>query len=272
MDASRRPGRADDAGSRLVGAQKTWDRAVAVNDWLNAHVVPDRHDQDEIRRDLRSARVPAPGAPTVDLPCSPGSPAMTLVDALRHRYSNHEYAARPISAVTLGDVLRRAVGLGRRVSAYGRTDYPLSVAPSGGGLNSVVVHVAIRDVTGVPTGIYRYEFITHSLSPLVCGDPTGALRDVYLQEDFAAAPVSLLLVGRLRRVLAKYPLRHYRVLHIDTGIVIQNLYLVSTAIGLSCCAVTGYRDGAVTEILGLDEGSIPTALFAMGYPPELSDG
>jgi nitroreductase len=32
------------------------------------------------------------------------------------------------------------------------------------------------------------------------------------------------------------------VLHIDMGIATQNIYLVSTALGLACCAVAGFAE------------------------------
>ena len=249
-------------GLRLAGATTALDRAAALNNWLNTHSVPDK-------RDLRNAAstVALADEPDILLSSLTQPLGMTLVDALHVRRSGYEYSDQPLSLGALGSLLRHAVGFGRRVAAYGRTDYPLSVAPSGGGLNSVVTHLAVRHVERVPSGIYRYEPVSHALVTIAPGNPTEALREVYLQSDFATAPVSILLAGRLRRVLAKYPLRHYRVLHIDAGIAIQNLYLTSTAIGLSCCAVTGYRDQAVKELLRLDEGEIPTVLFAVGHSP-----
>lgn len=208
---------------------------------------------------------------TVDLP-PPASPETALIDALKARRSRYDYANRPLAIEALSSLLGHAIGLGRRVSAYGRTDYPLSVAPSGGGLNSVAAYVAVRQVDGLPPGIYAYQPTAHVLTTHAAGDPTERMRDVYLQTEFpTAVAVSLILVGRLRRVLAKYPLRHYRVLHVDAGIAIQNLYLVSTALGLNCCAVTGYRDQSVKDLLRLDEGEIPTVIFAVGHSPLASD-
>ena len=208
---------------------------------------------------------------TVNLP-PPASPEITLIDAIKTRRSRYGYTNRPLAIEALSSLLGHAIGIGRRVSAYGRTDYPLSVAPSGGGLNSVAVYVAVRQVDGLLPGIYSYQPVTHVLTTHVTGDPTERMRDVYLQAEFpTTVAVSLILVGRLRRVLAKYPLRHYRVLHIDAGIATQNLYLVGTALGLSCCAVTGYRDQSVKDLLQLDKGEIPTIIFAVGNPPLTSD-
>lgn len=258
-------------GSRLARATTALERAVAVNDWLNSHTVASRQDLEDMRTVTSGSAVSADQRSTVDLP-PPASPEIALIDALKTRRSRYDYVDRPLAIEALSSLLGHAIGLGRRVSAYGRTDYPLSVAPSGGGLNSVAVYVAVRRVDGLPPGIYAYQPTAHFLTTHTVGDPTERMRDVYLQTEFpTTVAVSLMLVGRLRRVLAKYPLRHYRVLHVDAGIAIQNLYLVSTALGLSCCAITGYRDQSVKDLLRLDEGEIPTVVFAVGYSPSASD-
>jgi nitroreductase len=52
---------------------------------------------------------------------------------------------------------------------------------------------------------------------------------------------------------------------VDTGIAAQNLYLVATALGLACCAVSGYRDDPLAALLGLGAVEIPTILFPVGH-------
>lgn len=258
-------------GARLARATTALERAVAVNDWLNSHTVANRQDLQDMQTGTGGSAVSADQRITLELP-PPASPQITLIDALKTRRSCYDYANRPLTIEALSSLLGHAIGLGRRTRAYGRTDYPLSIAPSGGGLNSVAAYVAVRRVDGLPPGIYAYQPTAHVLTTQATGDPTERMREVYLQTEFATAvAVSLILVGRLRRVLAKYPLRHYRVLHVDAGIAIQNLYLVSTALGLNCCAVTGYRDQSVKELLRLDQGEIPTVVFAVGHPSSTGD-
>jgi hypothetical protein len=56
------------------------------------------------------------------------------------------------------------------------------------------------------------------------------------------AAASLLLTVELGRAVTRYGARHYRVLHIDGSIATQDLYLVSTALDLACCAVAGFAE------------------------------
>lgn len=166
-------------------------------------------------------------------------------------------------------MLDHACGLSRRVSAYGHEQHPLSTAPSSGGLNSVRVWLAIRKVPELPSGLYRYIRFEHSLEVVNLTSIDQLVRNWYLQEHFAErVAVTAVLTLRLIPALTKYDLGHYRTLHIDAGIVIQNLYLAATAHRLNCCAVSGFRDPEVGSSLGLGPTEIPAILFAFGGPNE----
>lgn len=124
----------------------------------------------------------------------------------------------------------------------------------------------------MPAGVYQYCAAAHALAELATGDPRPQLRKVYVQPEFAErAAVTVILAARVRRALAKCPVRHYRTLHVDTGIATQNLYLVATALGLRCCAVTGYCDAAARQLLQLDDREFPTLLFAAAHAPSPAD-
>ncbi|WP_322762900.1 SagB family peptide dehydrogenase [Frankia sp. Cr2] len=155
----------------------------------------------------------------------------------------------------------------------GGTEHRLRMAPSAGGLPSSAVYVATKpggDIPGgdIPGGVFRYEADGHCLETLWSGDPTAALRSVLVQPEFAErAPMMLFLVARLDTTLVKYPIRHYRTLHVDAGIALQNLYLVATALELAACAVTAFADHAVTQLLGLPDSMFPTVVFPFGRRP-----
>jgi SagB-type dehydrogenase family enzyme len=182
--------------------------------------------------------------------------SMALADALASRRSAYKYG--PMSSEDLGSLLRWAAGPQRTVRGH-----QFTMAPSAGGLRSLDVYVITREVTDVPQGVHRYS--EGALSTLLEGNPTQALRSVLLQPEFAdRAAAVLAIVARLDTTLTKYPIRHYRTLHVDAGILTQNLYLVATALGLACCAVAGFHDAATTELLGLDRMAFPALLFTVG--------
>ncbi|WP_158888873.1 SagB family peptide dehydrogenase [Amycolatopsis anabasis] len=211
-------------------------------------------------------RAEAPESRQISLPDVP-PPAVDLVETLALRRSGYAYAQRPLELAKLSALLRFAVGVQRFVPAYGVDEHPLGMAPSAGGLRCGRTYVVVREASGLSPGVYRYDAVRHALAERSTGDPTSGLSGVYLQPEFAdRVPVSLALTTRLDVAFAKYPLRHYRTLHVDTGIAVQNLYLVGTALGLSCCAVAGYYDNALAELLGVPREELPVMLFAVGHP------
>ncbi|ONI75208.1 hypothetical protein ALI144C_41455 [Actinosynnema sp. ALI-1.44] len=200
-----------------------------------------------------------PGDGTVQLPAR--RPFDTsLADALTRRRSAYSYGAGPLSTQDIAHLLGWAAGP-QRVTRGHR----FNMAPSAGGLPSLDIYAIARDVAGVPAGVHRYDRSAGTLSALRLGDPTRALRSVLVQPEFATrAAVVLAVVARLDVTLAKYPIRHYRTVHVDAGILAQNLYLVAASAGIACCAVAGFDDAAVTELLGLDETAFPAVLFTAG--------
>jgi SagB-type dehydrogenase family enzyme len=191
-----------------------------------------------------------------------------LTDALWQRRSRYAFASRPLELGRLSTLLRLAVGVSRTVAAYGDPEHPLSLAPSAGGLRSLTTYAVVREVEGLRPGVYAYDPVEHALFHGDESDPTEALAATYVQPEFATrAPVSLALAAHLDVALAKYPPRHFRTLHLDAGIAVQNLYLVSTALDLACCAVSGFHDERLAALLRLPASSIPMVLFPVGHLP-----
>ncbi|ALG08519.1 SagB family peptide dehydrogenase [Kibdelosporangium phytohabitans] len=200
-----------------------------------------------------------PGGGTVQLPARLPLD-LGLGDALTRRRSAYDYGTGSLSTQDIATLLGWAAGPQRLAGGH-----QFSMAPSAGGLPSLDVYAIVRDVADVPAGVHRYDRLKGTLSALRLGDPTPALRSVLGQPEFAdRAAVVLAVVARLDVTLAKYPIRHYRTLHVDSGIMTQNLYLVAASAGIACCAVAGFDDAAVTELLELGESAFPTLLFTAG--------
>lgn len=235
-----------------MSSRETTERALAVHRLLNSQrPVPAQ---------------PLPNGRRIVLP-DVHPPKADLVATLARRRSTYSRADRELELATLSGLLRFSVGVQRFVPAFGVEEYPLSMAPSAGGLDILRAYVVVRSAEQVDPGVYRYEALSHELVELCATDPVPALERVYLQHEFVtSAAVSIALTARLDVAFERYPLRHYRTLHVDSGVAVQNLYLVATALGLSCCAVAGFDDAALGMLLGLAENELPTMLFAVGHP------
>ncbi|MGH3915552.1 MAG: SagB/ThcOx family dehydrogenase [Pseudonocardiaceae bacterium] len=247
------------ASRALVLATTPMGRVHAIHNWLNAHGLPPGESDQQAPEGSKgnSLMLPDPGA----------LPTLSLQHALERRRSHYRYLNHPLPVTLLAALLHHALRIAPRERQGADVALPLSRAPSAGGLNPITVHVATRNVDGLSAGVYSYDRAGHALARIRKGDPTGALTTVYGQTEFAdRAPVTLLLTAAVHVPMGRYGVRHYRTLHIDAGIVAQNLYLVSTALGLGGCAVTGYRDTTASRLLGFEENDIVMMLFPVGEP------
>ncbi|HUL53361.1 MAG TPA: SagB/ThcOx family dehydrogenase, partial [Opitutaceae bacterium] len=105
---------------------------------------------------LSSAAV-AQELPTVDLPPPVMEGGKPLMQALRERVSQREFAPDPLAPQVLSNLLWAAWGISR-------PDSGKRTAPSAMNRQETDVYVAL------PAGLYRYEAKGHRLIPVVAGD------------------------------------------------------------------------------------------------------
>jgi SagB-type dehydrogenase family enzyme len=196
-----------------------------------------------------------------------------LGEAILRRRSRREYGIAALSAEQLSTLLRYGVGVTAEVPAYGVSRLPLRTFPSHGGLQAPELYVAVRNVSGVPAGIYHYEVGDHQLAEIKAGDHSNALHHAAFDEEFVQrAAVVFIVTGYYERLRWKNGERAYRFMCIDSGFVGQNLYLMSEAMGLGACAVSGFAQDQIEELIKVDgKTEIPLFLLAVGSRSEGSD-
>jgi SagB-type dehydrogenase family enzyme len=157
------------------------------------------------------------------------------------RRSTRAYAERPLELATVLQLLR----LSRPASAEGA---------------AVLLPLAL-DVAGLPAGAYRFVPDAGALAPLKAEDPRPLLRDYCYQAEFVAAPLVILLASSLGGHLESGGDRAYRRMLIETGQLIQHLYLACAALGLAGSVTGSLIQPPIAEWLGLD-GYAGTVLLA----------
>ena len=196
-------------------------------------------------------------AETVALP-KPDLGAMTLHDALTARCSvssdGGSFAPGPISSSDLGTVLAYSYGPTRELrSKRTGTSQMLRASPSAGALYPLEIYPLIFDCDGLEAGIYHYRVTDHTLELLRGGSPRSAFLETTTYADLVSgAAVALVVTGVFHRTYCKYLHRGYRFLMNDVGALLQSFYLTGTALGLGTCALGGFYDDAVGNLLDLD--------------------
>lgn len=128
------------------------------------------------------------------------------------------------------------------------------VQPSAGALYPIEMYILLRDTAeGIRPGLYHYNVKMHALELLndkQFSDEEFAKIFVDTWETGAAAIIFLTAV--FHRTQSKYGERGYRHVLLEAGHIGQNLYLVSDALGLGCCAIGGTRDEEIERLLDID--------------------
>lgn len=216
------------------------------------------------RRPERNSAHLDTSAPSIVLPPRRALGSESLDVVLARRRSVHRFAG-PLAAAELSDVLGHACGAQQRRLTRAGGEHVFMTAPSAGGLASIDVCVVDLAGSAVPAGVYRYERIRHELNLFRAAPRAPEFAALLTQPEFVEFTTTfVILVARMDRTMGKYPLRHYRTLHVDAGVVAQNLYLASTAVGTGCCAIAGFHDDAMAELLGTPESAFPVLVVALG--------
>ena len=220
-----------------------------------------------------------PGAATVGLPDpDPRRQAPPLWDTILRRRSLRAFSNEALSLDELSHLLWASAGITRIAP-----NHLYRAAPSAGGLNPIETYVAVRDVQGVPAGVYHYRIAAaeiqdgvelldpaagHALELVREGDVSQRLAQSALQQALVGrAPVVFVWTAVFERSRWKYRERAYRYIYLDAGHMAAQLSLAAVALGLGSCQIGAFFDSEVDEILGVDgEEEATLYMTALGHP------
>lgn len=186
---------------------------------------------------------------------TPGLPAVGLAEALRRR-SSRRGPYGPLTEAQLGTLLWEATSAPGGAGLTGRT------YPSAGAQYAARLRVVVRDVTGIPAGIYDADIDRRTLVPIA---PAPAVADLAgismwftdgapgrMQIDVNGLPALIGVVLDVRTIRARYGLRALRMALLEAGHLTQNLALVAAATDVQLCPLGGVYDDLAHDVLLLD--------------------
>ena len=172
---------------------------------------------------------------------------------------------RPADVLTkreLSELLYLTFGETGKIVVPEITQFVKKTSPSGGARHPTEAYVAVRDVDGVPSGLYHYSVKEHDLELLsrVDFDRLGKYVPMAADNDVKV----LLLCGlRVERNMMKYKFpKCYSVCTQDTGHVLQTFRLVSTTMGHRCDPIFGV-DPSIHELFDFGHYEEPILCGAM---------
>jgi SagB-type dehydrogenase family enzyme len=195
-----------------------------------------------------------PAAARIDLPRREEWAAVVaeipLLEAVARRQSRRSYRPEPLQPAELAFLLWATQGI-RRVTGPGTA---LRTVPSAGARHSFETYLAIRRVSGIAAGLYRYLPLDNQLLHVA---PVANLGEKLTKAAFGqpfvgAAAVTFIWACIPYRSEWRYGLTAHRVILLDAGHLCQNLYLACEAVGAGTCAVAAYDQEAMDRLVGLD--------------------
>jgi len=219
---------------------------------VSARLQQIRHDPSLIVA-MKRAWKTYPGARVLPLP-PPDLGGATVASAILGRRSQiGPYTGEAIGLDQLSAILRFSFGPTQGGGPGQPELMHLRASASAGGLHPLEIYPLVFDMKGLAPGIYHYRVLDHALdvvSTAPCKEEI--LRAAMSVEVVASSSVVLAITGIFRRNLTKYLHRGYRFLSYDCGALLQSLYLTTTALGLGTCAIGGFLDNQVGDVLGVD--------------------
>lgn len=136
--------------------------------------------------------------------------------------------------------------------------------PSSRGLAETEAYL-IPFIFDLEIGVYHYNPLYHALEKLNTGIHLEIPKsNIVSFIDINTIPLLIILTTRYWKVLAKYGNRGARFALIDAGIVMENLYLVATALSLGICVVGGFNDYFLNTALNLKESEVVIGVLVVG--------
>ncbi len=182
-----------------------------------------------------------------------------LNKAITERTSHRKYLNQPLSFEELSYLLYVTQGVKKVTSKA-----TFRMVPAAGARHALLTYLYIRNVKGIPKGLYRYHALEHELVKLPTPDTfqddlvTGALG----QKMFETSALNFIWVADKARMYHTYGERGYRYLHLDAGHVCQNLYLACELIDAGTVAVAAYDDKKINTLMNIDGDNFFTIYMA----------
>jgi len=184
---------------------------------------------------------------------------------LRERRTWREFGKQRVPKELLGSLLHLSFGVQEweLVPKVGR--FALKTSPSGGGLHPAEAYALVRNVRGVPRGIYHYDAAGHRLQRIRRGTTSSETQKLLAgQWWFRDAAFVVFLTAVFRRTQWKYDYaRAYRAVLAEAGHLCQTFCLTATWLGLAPFCTMALADTQIEKALKVD-GISESVLYAMG--------
>jgi len=193
---------------------------------------------------------------------TPHPRAFNIYKVIRKRESKRDFNKLNISVDEISTLLYYSAGIINDPKDWNQSR---RAYPSAGARYPLEVYAVILRADSFKPGLYHYNVKSHALELLVETNLSNEVAGITGQEWAADTSIVFIITALTGRSTVKYGDRAYRYCLIETGHLAQNIYMVAAVLKLKCCAVGGFVDKAVNELLDIDgENELPLYILGIG--------
>ncbi|GET40935.1 SagB family peptide dehydrogenase [Microseira wollei] len=185
---------------------------------------------------------------------------VSLTQAIESRQSIREYGDRPIAISQLAEFLYRCARVKEvytiEPDIMGIGEATKRPYPSGGALYELEIYPIINQCTGLDSGLYHYQPLSHSLHQISDWNPDveTLVFDAWKATGQQDVPqVLLIITARFGRLFWKYHDIGYGLILKHIGVLYQTFYLVATAMQLAPTAIGAGNSEEFCQVANLNE-------------------
>jgi SagB-type dehydrogenase family enzyme len=177
-------------------------------------------------------------------------PSCDLAETIARRQSHRRFRPEPFTLEEVAFLLWAVQGVRLRF----QNAAVLRTVPSAGCRHPFETYLAVFNVTGLVSGLYRYLPLENTLvrEREIPDLATHLVAGAHGQRFAGEAAVTFIWTALPARTEWRYGEASYKVIAIDAGHVCQNLYLACEAVGAGTCAIAAYNQDRMDQLLGVD--------------------
>jgi len=189
-----------------------------------------------------------------------------LFSIIKKRKSERKFTGKDLTLKEISKILYFAAGIRNSKEMKGDLDRSKRMYPSAGARYPLEIYSVIFKGKEIIPGIYHYNVKWNTLELLLKGDFKKKFSNEITNQNWIEKSGMLIIITAVfSRTIVKYKERGWRYIFFEAGHMAQNIYLISTLLKLNCCAIGGFLDEKLIQLLDLNPKSeLPLYLLAIG--------
>lgn len=208
----------------------------------------------------------------IQLPAPSFDSNTSVENALLTRRSERAFRQDAIKLEDLSQILWAAQGITTRIDTVPfwwtgeKWSGGLRTAPSAGGLFPIELYIAVGNAESLDPGLYKYNALNHTILKVMDGDKREDVRQAALNQIAVKnGQVCIIIAANIGRTEYKYKARATQYVYIESGAVVQNIYLQCNTLGIGTVMIGAIREEPMKVALGMPDSETPIGVMPLGY-------